>query len=58
MPVLRSADEPIARLERLLKLIDELKRLHDPAARRALLARRSQEIEVARRTVTPVSSRP
>jgi hypothetical protein len=58
MPVLHSPDEPVARLERLLKLIDDLKRLHDPAARRTLLARMSQEIQAAAKPLTPIAPRP
>lgn len=51
-------DETVVRLERLLALIDDLKRLRDPAARRALLERMTQEIRAAKAVLTPFPPHP
>jgi len=51
-------DETVVHLECLLALIDDLKRLRDPAARRALLERMTQEIRAAKAALTPFPPHP
>jgi hypothetical protein len=47
-------DPTVARLERLLKLIDDLKRLRDPSAQRAIMERMRQEIRAAKEALKPL----
>jgi hypothetical protein len=58
MALPRDRDETVVHLERLLALIDDLKRLRDPAARRALLESMAQEIRAAKAVLTPFPPHP
>jgi hypothetical protein len=58
MALPRDRHETAYHLERLLALIDDLKRLRDPDARRALLERMTLEIQAAKAVLTPFPPSP